>query len=84
MVRTGQVTSSTGTTTMTATQFKEKICENVNIIVDCDSKVTVYVNSSTSFAALDTLVPSPSPSARSTAIPMPSSSRPAAARPRPP
>ncbi len=59
MVRTGQVTSSTGTTTMTATQFKEKICENVNIIVDCDSKVTVYVNSSTSFAALDTLVPSP-------------------------
>lgn len=54
MVRTGQVTAGDGSLLMTADQFKDKICEQVNIIVDCPGKVSVYVNSSGDFADLTT------------------------------
>lgn len=59
LIRTGQVTTSSGTATVTADQFKTLICDNVNIIIDCTNKVTVYVNSATSFADLDAAVPDP-------------------------
>ena len=59
LVRTGQVSTSDGTATMTAAEFKVKVCENVNIIVNCDSKVTVYLNSSTDFTSLSTTVADP-------------------------
>lgn len=52
MVRTGQVSTGDGTLLMTADDFKNKICEQVNIIVDCAGKVSVYVNSSNDFANL--------------------------------
>ena len=50
-IRTGQVTQTDGTQKLTDAQFKALICENVSVIIDCDAYVTVYVNSSTSFAA---------------------------------
>lgn len=59
MVRTGQVTTGDGTIIMTADQFKDKICENVNIIIDCDSKVSVYVNSANSFSNLSSSMADP-------------------------
>lgn len=59
LIRTGQASSSSGTATITAAQFKTQICNNVNIIIDCDNKVTVYVNSATSFATLTSSVPDP-------------------------
>jgi Flp pilus assembly protein TadG len=59
LIRTGQASTSGGTATITADNFKTIICENVNIIIDCTNKVTVYVNSSTSFANLETAVPDP-------------------------
>ena len=52
LVRTGQVSAADGTLTMSATDFKDKICEDVGIIIDCTGKVSVYVNSADDFAAL--------------------------------
>jgi Flp pilus assembly protein TadG len=54
-IRTGQAQ----TTGVTADQFKALICDQVNIIIDCTGKVTVYVNNDVDFAALDTKVPDP-------------------------
>lgn len=59
MVRTGQVTAGDGTLLMTADDFKDKICEQVSIIVDCDGKVSVYVNSAGDFSDLTTAIPDP-------------------------
>ena len=52
MVRTGQVTASDGSVTMSSTDFKAKICEEVGIIIDCQGKVSVYVNNANNFGAL--------------------------------
>lgn len=54
-IRTGQVQ----TTGVTSDQFKALICEQVNIIIDCTGKVSVYVDNDVDFAALDTKVPDP-------------------------
>ena len=54
MVRTGQVTSGDGTLLMSSDDFKNKICEQVSIIVDCNGYVSVYVNSASDFANLTT------------------------------
>lgn len=59
LVRTGQAASSAGTPIMTADQFKAAICDRVGAIIDCDGKVSVYVNNATSFASLSTTVPDP-------------------------
>ena len=52
MVRTGQVSASDGSVTMSVTDFKAKICEQVSIIIDCEGKVSVYVNNASNFGAL--------------------------------
>ena len=59
LVRTGQVSSADGTKLMTAAEFKTSICGTVSIIFDCDSKVTVYVNSANNFATLSSVVGNP-------------------------
>lgn len=59
LVRTGQVTSSDGTVIMSSSDFHTKVCETVSIIFDCDSKVTVYVNSAADFATLSTSIDDP-------------------------
>jgi Flp pilus assembly protein TadG len=52
MVRTGQVTSSDGSELLSAADFKDAICESVNVIINCDSDLNVYVASATDFATL--------------------------------
>ena len=52
LVRTGQVSTSDGSVTLSVTDFKNKICEDVGVIIDCAGKVSVYVSNSDSFAAL--------------------------------
>lgn len=59
MVRTGQVTSSDGSITMSSTDFKAKICEEVGIIVDCEGKVSVYVNNAATFSSLTSTMADP-------------------------
>ena len=58
-IRTGQVTQSDGTQKLTNAQFKALICANVSVIINCNAYVTVYVNSSTTFAALKTAMANP-------------------------
>ena len=43
---------------LNAAAFKAKICSRVSILVDCTSKVTVYVKPATSFASLKSSIPS--------------------------
>ena len=58
-VRTGQVTATDGTPLISASAFKDTVCDQVSIIIDCSGKVTVYVNNATTFAALETAMVSP-------------------------
>ena len=53
-IRTGQAQNSS----MTAANFKSKICETTGIVIDCEGKVTVYVRPATSFSALAGVMPS--------------------------
>ena len=53
-IRTGQAQNSS----MTAENFKSKICEITGIVIDCESKVTVYVRPAATFAALASAMPS--------------------------
>lgn len=53
-IRTGS-SQSAGTN---AAAFKSKICARVNILVNCASKVTVYVKPGTSFSNLKAILPS--------------------------
>ncbi|MEQ1522709.1 MAG: TadE/TadG family type IV pilus assembly protein [Aestuariivirga sp.] len=53
-IRTGQAQNSS----MTAENFKTKICEITGIVIDCESKVTVYVRPAATFAALASAMPS--------------------------
>lgn len=59
LVRTGQVSASDGSVTMSVTDFKAKICEEVGIIIDCTGKVNVYVNNADTFATLTTAMADP-------------------------
>jgi hypothetical protein len=59
MVRTGQVTTGDGTLLMSSDDFKNQICEQVNIIVDCAGKVSVYVNSADDFDDLTSAMSDP-------------------------
>ncbi len=51
-VRTGQAMGKSGGPPATAASFKTALCDTV-YLVDCDSKVTVYVNSAPTFATLE-------------------------------
>jgi Flp pilus assembly protein TadG len=53
-IRTGSAQSAG----LNAAAFKAKICANVNILVDCASKVTVYVKPATTFTSLKSTLPS--------------------------
>jgi Flp pilus assembly protein TadG len=59
LIRTGQVSASDGTLLISASDFKTDVCKTVSIIINCDSDVTVYVNSDSTFAALQTTMDSP-------------------------
>jgi len=59
LVRTGQVTASDGSIIMSQADFKTSICNTVGILLDCSSKVTVYVNSASSFATLTATIGDP-------------------------
>jgi Flp pilus assembly protein TadG len=59
MVRTGQVTAGDGTLLIDSDAFKDKICEDVSIIIDCDADVNVYVNSADDFDALTAVIADP-------------------------
>jgi Flp pilus assembly protein TadG len=52
-VRTGQAQ----TAAMSESELKDLVCETANIIIDCDGKVTLYVNAVNNFATLETTVP---------------------------
>jgi hypothetical protein len=53
-VRTGQAQGAG----MAASDLKGKVCRLANVIINCNSKVTVYVASAANFAALKTAMPS--------------------------
>lgn len=53
-VRTGRAQEAK----LSATQFKAKVCETAGLMINCNSKVTVYLASAANFTALNTLVPS--------------------------
>ncbi len=59
MVRTGQVTSGDGTILISSADFKTQICEEVSIIIDCQGKVSVYVNNAANFQTLTTTMANP-------------------------
>jgi Flp pilus assembly protein TadG len=59
MVRTGQVTSGDGSVLVSASDFKNKICEQVSVIVDCQGAVSVYVNNAANFASLTSTIADP-------------------------
>ena len=48
LVRTGQAQSQA----MTAATFKSKVCRIASLLINCNSKVTVYMKSGASFSAL--------------------------------
>ena len=54
VIRTGQASAAT----MTAAQFKTKICATASVIIDCTGGVTVYVRSDKDFATLQSNLPS--------------------------
>lgn len=58
-VRTGQVSSSSGTATMSAADFKTSVCSDISTLVNCAAYVTVYVDSATDFATLKTTIADP-------------------------
>lgn len=53
-VRTGQAQNAS----MSAATFKSKVCDMASIVMNCSSDVTVYVRAETTFAALQSVVPS--------------------------
>ena len=52
-IRTGQAQNSS----LSAANFKSKICEITGIVIDCESKLTVYVRPAASFTALASVMP---------------------------
>ena len=53
-IRTGQAQNSS----LSAANFKSKICEITGIVIDCESDLTVYVRPAASFSALAAAMPS--------------------------
>lgn len=52
-IRTGQAQNAS----MSADQFKTKICEITGIVINCESNLTVYVRPANTFASLATVMP---------------------------
>jgi Flp pilus assembly protein TadG len=52
-IRTGQAQNSS----LSAANFKSKICEITGIVIDCESKLTVYVRPAASFSELAGVMP---------------------------
>ena len=59
LVRTGQVSAGDGSIIMSSTDFKDKICEHVSIIIDCAGGVSVYVNNGDTFTGLTASIADP-------------------------
>lgn len=59
LIRTGQVTSRTGTLLIDAASFIEKVCSQATDISDCTSVISIDVQSAASFNDLSTAVPNP-------------------------
>jgi Flp pilus assembly protein TadG len=53
-IKTGQAQNAS----MSAGDFKSKICEITGVVLDCESDLTVYVRPAATFAALQTVMPS--------------------------
>ncbi len=58
-VRTGQVSTTSGTATKTESEFKDSICADLSTLIDCDGELTVYVNNAADFAALEGAIEDP-------------------------
>lgn len=58
-VRTGQVSTSSGTATMTAADFKTSVCADISTLINCQGFVSVYVNNAATFASLKTTIADP-------------------------
>jgi TadE-like protein len=58
-VRTGQVSTTTGTATITESDFKDSICADLSTLISCDSELSVYVNNAADFAALESSIEDP-------------------------
>ncbi len=58
-VRTGQASATDGTPLMSASEFKDIICDTVELVVDCAGKVTVYVDNGSDFVDLEGIMPEP-------------------------
>jgi len=59
VVRTGQASGANGAPPITAGDFKAIICNDVGFLIDCDGKVTVYVDNAPDFASLETTMDDP-------------------------
>ena len=59
IVRTGQASNGAGAIILTQAEFKAELCGNVSIIIDCDGKVSIYVNNADKFASLTAAMPDP-------------------------
>jgi Flp pilus assembly protein TadG len=53
IVRTGQAQAAS----MTVADFKQRVCRLAKGIIDCDGKVTVYLNASNTFTTLNAVTP---------------------------
>ncbi len=56
-IRTHQIATDAGVLLKTAAEFKTDLCQKITSLIDCANKVTVYVNSATTFAGLKTAMP---------------------------
>lgn len=59
LIRTGQVTNRTGGVLMDANTFIRNVCNQVTILTDCPTAVSIDVRSSTSFSTLSNVMPNP-------------------------
>ena len=58
-VRTGQAVGANGDPPATAASFKTSICDSVGYLIDCNNKVTVYVDNAPTFATLESNMDEP-------------------------
>ena len=59
LIRTGQVTTRTGTSLMDASTFISRVCAQVPTLTNCQAAVSIDVRSSTSFGDLSNVMPTP-------------------------
>ena len=59
LIRTGQVTTRTGTSLMDASTFISRVCAQVPTLTSCQAAVSIDVRSSTSFSNLSNVMPNP-------------------------